>query len=100
MNNNDPGTVRGADRFDQIEALLKSYPHISDGQVDDLKTWWEKEASAFDIASLASKDYLKEGYSRFRAEHIDCFKPKDVIVGILGLLGIVAVIAAIGFLWT
>jgi len=92
------GGAVGAERFEHIEALLKSYPNISEDQLKELKIWWNKEASALDVGLLASKDDLQANYRRFRAEHIDAFKAKDVALGILGLISILAVIAMIGIL--
>ena len=88
----------GPDRFDQIEALLKSYPSLTDEELQELKTWHKKEASAFDVANMASKDATKDGYARFRAEHIDPFKWNDLVLAMLGIAGILAIVAAIGIL--
>ena len=55
-----------ADRFDQIEAILQRYPDIDDGELADLKRWFGKEASSFEVASLASKDSVNPQYGEFR----------------------------------
>lgn len=81
----------GADRFDAVETLLARYPDISEAEVASLKTWFRKEASAFDVASIASKERVAPGYQRFRADHIDRFTSKD-------LLGAAAVVAAVAIL--
>lgn len=96
--NDTSGRASGPDRFDQIEALLKSYPDLTDEELEELKRWHKKEASAFDVANMASKDATKEGYTRFRAEHIDPFKWSDLLIAMLGIAGILALIAAIGYL--
>lgn len=81
----------GADRFDAVETLLARYPDVSEAEVASLKTWFRKEASAFDVASIASKDWVAPGYQRFREDHIDRFTPKD-------FLGAAAVVAAVAVL--
>ncbi|MGX7927073.1 hypothetical protein ACWPMX_10940 [Tsuneonella sp. HG094] len=81
----------GIDRFDAVETLLARYPEISEAEIASLKTWFRKEASAFDVASIASKDWVSPGYQRFREDHIDRFTPKD-------LLGAAAVVAAVAVL--
>ena len=83
----------GADRFDAVEALIARYPDIAGTEVALLKTWFRKEASAFDVASIASKDWVAPGYQRFRAEHLDRFTPKDFFAAGVVVAGIVAVIA-------
>jgi hypothetical protein len=96
MTNTDSGTARGADRFDEIEALLRSYPNVTDSQLAELIRWFKKEASAFEVASLASKDATKDGYTRFRKEHIDKFTSRDILNGlawVLALSGLVALVA-------
>ena len=52
----DDGEPAVFDRFDRIEAILLRYPDIDEAELADLKRWFGKEASAFEVASLASKD--------------------------------------------
>ncbi len=40
------------DRFDRIEALLHRYPAIAETERAELKRWFTKEATAFEVASL------------------------------------------------
>ncbi len=65
-------------RFDEIEQLLNSYPDVSDKQLGELKRWFKKEASAFEVASLASKQ--PAGYAKFRADHIDKFSKIEILL--------------------
>ena len=65
-------------RFDDIEQLLNSYPEVSEDQLGQLKRWFKKEASAFEVASLASKH--PAGYAKFRADHIDKFSKIEILV--------------------
>jgi hypothetical protein len=76
----------GSDRFDHVEHLLSRYPAITAGEVEDLKRWFNKEASAFDVASLASIESIHASYAAFRAEHIDGFKARDYFVVVAALL--------------
>lgn len=90
------GGTAALDRFDAIERLLARYPHLADSELDDLKHWFAREASAFDVASLASKDALRDQYAQFRAEHIDRWSPRDIVLacaGAMAILGAIAVIA-------
>lgn len=72
-------------RFDEIEQLLNSYPDVSEEQLVELKRWLKKEASAFEVASLASKQ--PAGYAKFRADHIDKFSKTEILV--IGLASLV-----------
>ncbi|RJX68001.1 hypothetical protein D6858_08670 [Tsuneonella suprasediminis] len=97
MHNADSGIATGdVDRFDQVEALLGRYPAISQDELNDLKHWFRKEASAFEVASLASKEAIHYGYAQFRREHIDVFSFRDVGKG---LIAVAVLIAIVGGLW-
>ncbi len=89
----DP-VARGTDRFDAIECLLARYPDIDGSEQAQLELWFRREASAFEIASMASKDTVAEGYPRFRADHIDRFKPVELVaifvICTLALCGLIA----------
>lgn len=97
MHNADSGIATGdVDRFDQVETLLGRYPAISQDELNDLKHWFRKEASAFEVASLASKETITTGYTRFRQEHIDVFSFRDIGKG---LIAVAVLIAIVGGLW-
>lgn len=84
------------DRFDEIEAILLRYPDIDDTELADLKRWFSKEASALEVASLASKDTLRRPYDEFRAAHIDKLGVVEIVLTVLVailLLGGIAVVA-------
>ena len=86
------GAAARPDRLDPIEALLKRYPRIDEAELAELKRWFAKEASAFEVASLASKDHLRDQYSAFRAEHVDRWRPRDLVVAIAGAAVVVIAI--------
>ena len=75
-NKADPATPSA--RFDSIEILLNRYPDVSDEEVVQLKRWFGKQASAFEIASMASKN--PAGYGQFRSDHIDKFSILEIIL--------------------
>lgn len=80
MQTKSNGARPGTDRFDFVESLLARYPNITEAEVEDLKTWFTREASAFDVASMASKESIFAPYKAFRAAHIDRFRAKDYAV--------------------
>lgn len=85
----------GADRFDTVEALLTRYPEVTPDEVDTLKHWFRKEASAFDVASMAAKDPVAPGYRRFRADHVDRISGADMIKGAIFALVVVGLLLAV-----
>lgn len=87
------GAFPGADRFDYVESLITRYPDTTEAEVQDLKKWFTKEASAFEVASLASKESIHASYAAFRADHIDAFNAKDYAVA----MAVIAITAAIIF---
>ena len=95
MNNlQSTGAASGVDSFDHAESLLACYPDLTQMQIDELKHWWRKDASALEIASLASKVHLQENYRSFRADHIDGLRSSDVFLGLLFMLVVAGVILA------
>ncbi len=91
--NGDGTTI--ADRFDGVEALLRRYPDIDAAELEQLRRWFRKEASAFEVASLASKADLYPAYSAFRAEHIDRFRPVDWGIAFFALMAFVGAVIAL-----
>jgi len=60
-----------AGREGRIAALIERYPDISANEIEDIKTWWMREASSLDIALLSGREDIAEGYAAFRKDHID-----------------------------
>ena len=87
------GGPSAGERFDQAEALLERYPQLTAAELADLQQWFRNEASAFDVASLASKESLREPYRDFRAEHIDRFRPRDAVIVGAGVAFAIAFVA-------
>lgn len=77
MHNTPNGVLTDAERFAHVESLVARYPAITDVEVEDLKRWFDKEASAFDVATLASKEAIHSSYMAFRGKHVDAFRAKD-----------------------
>lgn len=84
MSNLQDGAA-GAARRAQIEAVLADYPDISEDRLAAVIRWFRKEASALDVATLASNEAIADRYRRFRTDHIDSVSGNDVIYAVLGL---------------
>ncbi len=87
----------GADQIARVTALLQQYPHVSDHELGELKTWFRRQATALDIGILASKEEIAAGYARFREEHIDRFGGKDIALIIAALIAVAGVIVLIAY---
>ena len=62
---------RASPALDRIEGLLARYPDLSEDDLGHLRRWFVREASALDVAMVASNETIREGYRRFRAEQVD-----------------------------
>ena len=100
MQTTSNGVLQGTDRFDYVESVLSRYPDASAAEVEELKKWFTKEASAFEVASMASKESIHAHYAAFRAEHIDGFGTKDYAVAAVAIAIAAAVILYFAFLMT
>lgn len=86
----------GVDRRAHIENLLASYPDLEPEQLKELVDWFSREASALDVGMIASNEEVKAGYERFRAEHLDRFKPNDIAYALAFAAVIAGVVAFMG----
>ena len=96
MNESHDSLAASARRL-QVETELADYPHVSEESLAILVRWFRKEASAFDVAMLASNEAIAESYRRFRADHIDPLKGKDVMRGLIVLALVGAIILFIAW---
>ena len=87
----------GARSHPRIEALLGRYPALSAGELQELLEWFAREASADDVAVIASNEAIRDGYLRFRAEHVDALTLKDLARAALFVA--LAAAALIGVFW-
>ncbi|WP_147391850.1 hypothetical protein [Pelagerythrobacter aerophilus] len=75
----------GDDRRAQAEALLARYPDLSQSEIDDLRRWFGKEATALETAMLAGDEHLGGPYQQFRKDHLDRLSALEK--GIAGAVG-------------
>ncbi|WP_374407897.1 hypothetical protein [Pelagerythrobacter sp.] len=75
-----------------IEAMVARYPDLDDSELAEVLGWFGKEATAHEVAMVASNERLAAPYRRLRAEHLDRLSAKEKIaaalVGLLVLGGI------------
>lgn len=73
-----------------VEALLTAYPDVTPEERQLMVNWFRSEASALDVALVASNPAAERGYRRFRSENVDRFTIRDMVYA----LGFAAIIAA------
>lgn len=77
----------------RMECLMVRYPDLEPSELAELTRWYRREASAMDVALLASSDVAGAGFARFARDHIAPFNWREKIVatalsaGVLGLIG-------------
>lgn len=81
--NQSQDSAAGAAQRAQIETALADYPNLSEDRLAAVIRWFRKEASALDVAMVASNEAITEPYRRFRADHIDPLTGKDMMKGLL-----------------
>lgn len=84
-----------AERRAQIERRLADYPNLAEDSLAEVIAWFRNEASALDVAMVASNPEIAEPYRRFRADHIDRLTPKDLLRGILFAAVVGAIVLSI-----
>lgn len=77
----------------QIEDALSVYPHLTSYELGDLIDWFKHEATAFEVAILASNSAIYDNYRCFRREHIDRLTVRE-IVGVIGVATLIVVATA------
>lgn len=83
--------VSAADaRRAHVEALLSAYPDVTSEERSLVVNWFRNEATALDVALVASNPEAERGYRQFRAEHVDKFTPRDMVRA-LGFALVIAV---------
>lgn len=88
------------ERRERAESLLGRFGELSASEVRDLLDWYHREASAMDVALIASNPRIAGAYRAFRREHIDRFSRKEKLIGTLlatGALGFLGAVALLGY---
>ena len=81
-----------------VERVLARYPEIDGEELAALKKWFRKDATAHDVALVASNEAIHTQYLRFRKEHVDRFSPRDIVTGLIMLAVGVLVFGSILYL--
>ena len=96
MDTENDGASR-AERRARAEELLARYPGLAPDELAHLHRWFAREASALDMGLVASNEAVADRYAQYRRDHIDRFKPIDIVWGLAFGAVIVGVIVFIGW---
>lgn len=77
MKNDAHGDARDIARA-RARYLLAHYPSLSSEELFELRHWFGKTASSFDVAMLSMDEGIKQNYKAFRREHVDRITLPDV----------------------
>lgn len=80
-----------------VEALLTSYPDVTPQERDLIVNWFRRDASALDVALVASNPAAQRGYRKFRSDHIDRFTMKDMARALI--FSAIVAVAVILIVW-
>lgn len=97
MNTEVAGRSGPTDRYDRAATILRAYPEIDPAELLELTEWF-RNASAMDVANLASNDSIAANYELFRKQHIDRFSVRDFVMATIGILILLGFVALIGVL--
>lgn len=82
MTNANETAARAARRA-EMESVLADYPHLTEERLAALLAWFRNEASALDVATMASNPTVADRYRSFRADHIDPVTTGEWMKGLL-----------------
>jgi hypothetical protein len=80
----------------RAERIVARYPQLERHELAELLHWYRREASAMDVALLASNESIREPYRAFRRDHVERFSLKEKLVGALLVAGAGGFIVALG----
>jgi hypothetical protein len=94
-NSREVAAYLGEDRSTRAraEALLARYPHLEPRELRALLHWYRREASAMDVALVASSERVGQCYRRFYRDHLRRFSWKEKLVTAALAMGVAAMLA-------
>ncbi len=81
------------ERRAQIEALVARYPELAPEELAELLRWYRREASAMDVALVASNDAVTERFGAFCRDHVSAFSWREKAITAFLSAGVVGLFA-------
>lgn len=80
------------------EAVVAKYPDLSADELNVLKRWFDKDASAHDVALMSMNRDIQPQYAAFRKDHYDRITLRDTLFLVVFWAGIFGAFAVVGLL--
>jgi hypothetical protein len=81
------------ERRAHIEALVARYPNLAPDELADLVHWYRREASAMDVALVASNEAISEPFGAFCRAHVGGLTKRDKAITVLLGAGVAGLLA-------
>ena len=92
MRKKRPDPIKSVQRRLEVEAKLAEYPELTSDKVIDLIYWFKREATAMEVATVASNPDIQDSYRQFRDRHLDKLSTGEIFLATgLGMILIVVV---------
>ena len=92
------GYDRRETQHPRIEALLSAYPRLSADEMEELLRWFQDQASAFDVATVASSPSVAGKYRAFHDAHIEPLTRRELAWSIAIAGALIALLVAVTLL--
>ena len=92
------GYDRRETQHPRIEALLSAYPRLSADEMEELLRWFQDQASAFDVATVASSPSVAGQYRAFHDAHIEPLTRRELAWSIAIAGALIALLVAVTLL--
>lgn len=87
----------GMDRRAEVKEALARYPYVDDAELSDLLHWFRREASALEVATMASEPRINQQYQRFKAEHLDRMRGVDLFWIVTAVILVALLVITVGW---
>lgn len=92
MRNKRRNIIKSVQRRLEVEITLSEYPNLSADRIVDLMYWFKREATALEVATIASNPAIQKNYRQFRDTHLERLSAREVVLATgLGVILIVTV---------
>ena len=96
MRKKRPDPIKSVQRRLEVEARLAEYPELTSDKVIDLIYWFKREATAMEVATVASNPEIQDRYRQFRDRHLDKLSTGEIVLATgFGMILIVVVAIAL-----
>lgn len=93
MRNKQRSLNRSVRRRLEIEKILSQYPNLPSNKINEIVHWFKREATAMEVAVVASNLDVQDSYEQFRQAHIDKLTPVELAVTVFICMAVIVALA-------